>query len=111
MHLGHRSRSVELQAFGVWLFDIRFSLPNVLWVGLNAARVTNVETKGKAQTAPASLLANIVFRGSHRTLTPLTGPFQVGSGQVNFGCGELSHPVATFNVPAGTREINATAQW
>jgi hypothetical protein len=80
-------------------------------LGLNAARVINVQTKGKAEAPPASLLANIVFRGSHRVLAPLTVPFQVGSGQVNFGCGDSAHPVVTFNAPAGAREINATAQW
>ena len=80
-------------------------------LGLNAARVINVETKGKAETPRTTLLANIVFRGSHRVLTPLTVPFQAGSGQVNFGCGESAHPVVTFNAPPGAREINATAQW
>jgi hypothetical protein len=93
------------------VFSLLIVVAALTALGLNAARVINVDTKGKAETAPTSLSANIVFRGSHRILTPLTVPFQVGSGQVNFGCGDSAHPVVTFNPPASAREINATAQW
>jgi hypothetical protein len=85
----------------------------LLALGLNTTRVinTNKPVAIHAQSQASALTVNIIFRGSHVRTQPLTTPFQVGSGQVNFGCGESAHPVVAFNAPPGAREINATARW
>jgi hypothetical protein len=85
----------------------------LLALGLNATKVINTNKAAviQPQSQASALTVNIVFRGSHVRTQPLAVPFQVGSGQVNFGCGESAHPVVTFNVPLGAREINATARW
>lgn len=81
-------------------------------LGLNATRINNLNTKGKAEAnTQEPLFATIVFRGSHRPLQPLRVPFQIGSGQVNFGCAEFAHPSVSYIVPPGAREINASAEW
>jgi hypothetical protein len=38
-------------------------------------------------------------------------PFQVGGGQVSFGCGDSAHPAVTYTVPNGARDVTAEAEW
>jgi hypothetical protein len=81
-------------------------------LGLNTLRVANTETTGKAEPKSVNQFqGTIVFRGSRNVLEPMRVPFQVGSGQVNFGCRESAHPSVSTNLPAGARGVNATAQW
>lgn len=84
----------------------------LLALALNVTRIVNASTTGKAEAAIKPPIAvSILFRGSHATTQSLTVPFQIGSGQVNFGCGESAHPVVNFNAPQGAHDINASAQW
>jgi len=85
---------------------------SLLGLGLNVTRVTNLQAAGKTQQASkVQYSASITFRGSHHIVQSITVPFQSGSGQVNFGCGESAHPSVRFNVPQGAHDVNASAAW
>ena len=42
-----------------------------------------------------------------KALKPTVVPFQVGGGQVSFGCGDSAHPAVTYIVPNGARDVTA----
>jgi hypothetical protein len=84
---------------------------SLLAIALNIMRYINT-AKPNAEAAterPLSITINIT--SDKKTLTPTVVPFQVGGGQVSFGCGDSAHPAVTYVVPNGARDVTAEAEW
>jgi hypothetical protein len=87
---------------------------SLLAIALNVMRYINTAKTGTAVAddiaqRPLAIMINIT--ASQKTLRPTVVPFEVGGGQVQFGCGESAHPAVTYNVPRGARDVAARAVW
>ncbi len=83
---------------------------SLLAIALNVMRYINTAKPGpEAVQRPLSITINIT--SDKKTLKPTVVPFQVGGGQVNFGCEESAHPAVTYTVPNGARDVTAEAEW
>jgi len=83
---------------------------SLLAIALNVMRYINTGKPGaEANAHPLSITINIT--SDKKALKPTVVPFQVGGGQVSFGCGESAHPAVTYLVPNGARDVTAEAEW
>ena len=83
---------------------------SLLIIALNITRYINTAKPSvEAVQRPLSITINIT--SDKKTLKPTVVPFQVGGGEVNFGCGESAHPAVTYTVPNGARAVTAEAEW
>jgi hypothetical protein len=83
---------------------------SLLAIALNVMRYINT-AKPAAAADPHPLSITINITSDKKTLKPTVVPFQVGGGQVSFGCGESAHPAVTYLVPNGARDVTAEAEW
>src|SRR5258708_1891072 len=82
---------------------------SLLAIALNIMRYINTGKPGvQADPHPLSITINIT--SDKRTLKPTVVPFQVGGGQVSFGCGDSAHPAVTYVVPNGARDATVAGQ-
>lgn len=70
----------------------------------------------RAKNAPdihASDQYNVLVRyeGARRTTASSTVPFQVSSGQINFGCGQTLPVTVTFPLPPGATVVGQSVGW
>jgi hypothetical protein len=100
----------------VWPYVVAMSILviSLLAIALNVMRYINTAKTGTTAMAdqgqhPLSITINITT--NKRALKPTIVPFEVGGGQVSFGCGELAHPAVTYTVPNGARDVAAHAEW
>jgi hypothetical protein len=83
---------------------------SLLAIALNIMRYINTaKPSPEAAQRPLSITINIT--SDKKTLKPTVVPFQVGGGQVSFGCGDSAHPAVTYTVPDGARDVTAEAEW
>jgi hypothetical protein len=83
---------------------------SLLAIALNIMRYINT-AKPSAEAAERPLSITINITSDKKTLKPTVVPFQVGGGQVSFGCGDSAHPAVTYIVPNGARDVTAEAEW
>jgi hypothetical protein len=83
---------------------------SLLAIALNIMRYINTG-KPSAQADPRPLSITINITSDKKTMKPTVVPFQVGGGQVSFGCGDSAHPAVTYVVPNGARDVTAAAEW
>ncbi|MCU1225769.1 MAG: hypothetical protein JWQ42_3862 [Edaphobacter sp.] len=100
----------------VWPHVVALSILviSLLAIALNVMRYINTAKTGTTAMAdqgkhPLSITINIT--SNKRTLKPTIVPFEVGGGEVSFGCGESAHPAVTYTLPKGARDVAAHAEW
>jgi hypothetical protein len=96
---------------GPHLVALSILVISLLAIALNVMRYINTS---KAEAAPAQqrpLSISINITSDKPTTVPVVVPFQVGGGQVSFGCGDSAHPAVTYAVPNGARDVTAQAEW
>jgi hypothetical protein len=95
---------------GMNIVALSILVVSLLAIALNVMRYINTAKPGaEAEAHPLSITINIT--SDKRTLKPTVVPFQVGGGQVSFGCGDSAHPAVTYVVPNGARDVTAEAEW
>jgi hypothetical protein len=95
---------------GPHLVALSILVMSLLAIALNIMRYINT-SKPTAEVVKRPLSIAISITSDKRALTPVTVPFEVGGGQVSFGCGESAHPAVTYTVPTGARDVTARAEW
>ena len=100
----------------VWPYIVALSILviSLLAIALNVMRYINTAKTGTtvmADQAQRPLSITIKITSDKKALKPTVVPFEVGGGQVNFGCGESAHPAVTYTVPNGARDVVAHAEW
>jgi hypothetical protein len=83
---------------------------SLLAIALNIMRYINTG-KPAVQADPRPLSITINITSDKKAVKPTVVPFQVGGGQVSFGCGDSAHPAVTYVVPNGARDVTAEAEW
>jgi hypothetical protein len=96
---------------GPHLVALSILVISLLAIALNVMRYINTSKAEAApvQQRPLSIAINIT--SDKKTLVPVVVPFEVGGGQVSFGCGDSAHPAVTYTVPNGARDVTAQAEW
>ena len=95
---------------GPHIVALSILVASILVIALNIMRYINIAKPQPEQTQhPLSITINIT--SDKKALTPTIVPFQVGGGQVNFGCEDTAHPAVTYTVPNGARDATAVAEW
>ena len=108
--LGYRAIDQEQKWFR--LLSLSIVIVALVTLALNATRQINAKTTGQPERpAKEELFATVVFKGARQGKEPLTVPFQITSGQVNFGCTDSARPSVSYSLPSGAREVNASAAW
>jgi hypothetical protein len=95
---------------GPHLIALSILVISLLAIALNVMRYINIS---KAEAAPIQrpLSITINITSDKKTMVPVVVPFEVGGGQVSFGCGDSAHPAVTYTVPDGARDVTAQAEW
>jgi hypothetical protein len=95
---------------GPHLVALSILVISLLAIALNVTRYINIS---KVEAAPMQrpLSIGINITSDKKTTVPVVVPFQVGGGQVSFGCGDSAHPAVTYTVPNGARDVTAQAEW
>ena len=95
---------------GLHIVALSILVVSLLAIALNIMRYINTaKPVQEAVQRPLSITINIT--SDKKTLKPTVVPFQVGGGQVSFGCGDSAHPAVTYTVPNGARAVTAQAEW
>jgi hypothetical protein len=95
---------------GPHLAALAILVVSLLAIALNVMRYINTAKPGP-EPVQRPLAITIKITSDKRALKPAVVPFQVGGGQVSFGCGESAHPAVTYTVPNGARDVTAEAEW
>jgi len=83
---------------------------SMLAIALNIMRYIN-SAKPQVEQAQHPLSITINITSDKKAMKPTVVPFQVGGGQVSFGCEDTAHPAVTYTVPKGARDVTAEAEW
>jgi hypothetical protein len=83
----------------------------ILALAFNVIRVTSLQHPTGSNSTSTRYLVQATFKGVIKHKQAVTVPFSTTSGQLNVGCGDSATTNISWNVPAGSREINAYASW
>jgi hypothetical protein len=82
-----------------------------LALAFNVLRVSSLQKAGTTTTTGTKYTLQVTFVGAKKRREPVTVPFRTSSGQLNVGCGDSASTSASWNIPAGARDINTHASW